>query len=56
MKDNKAMWRLTLTEKNGDPNKTYCIRCAAKSKEEAVAYYEENFSRFNNLVKVIKIR
>lgn len=55
MKDTeKGTWRLTLTEKNGNPSRRYSIYCTADSKEAAIAYYEENFSRFNNLVRVTK--
>jgi hypothetical protein len=47
-------YRITLTEKNGT-GKTYCIYTEAGSEAEAAAYFNNNFSRFNNLVRIKEV-
>jgi len=47
-------YRLTLTEKNGN-GRTRCIYTEAGSEAEARDYFNNNFSRFNNLIRIKEV-
>lgn len=47
------IWRITLAEKT--TCRRSCIYHEAQTREEAEEYFNKNYNRFNNLVKITDI-
>ena len=49
-------YRLTLIEKNDESKKRFCIYTNANSEDDARQYFENNYNRFNILIKITECK